>query len=474
MIRPALLLLAVAISVSPVHAAATKLPPEVERTLQGLDVHVDQISAFVQDARTHEVILDINGETSRSPASTMKVITTFAALDTLGPAYTWKTRAYTRGTLRRDTLEGDLILVGGGDPYMTLERWWSFLNGLRHTGLKRIDGDVVIDNSLFSASGQDRAAFDQQPLRAYNVLPDALLVNFQASTFNITADALTNRAEVTVDPLPAGLTIKNELRLGSGRCGGYNYGVSFDSSPKGDADELIVSGVFPAACQQFAIARAVMTAPTYAYGVFKTLWEQLGGSTSGKLRLGVVPENATLAYSYDSLTLAEIIRLVNKYSNNVMARHLLLTLGAEKVGVPATMDAGRKVLYDWLGDHGIASAGTHIDNGSGLSREERTTAKSMASVLQAACESPLMPEFAASLPLAATDGTLRRRFRTPAMQGRLRMKTGRIDDVSAIAGYVSAASGATYIVVIFVNAPNAHNGPGEEIQAALINWVFAR
>ncbi len=473
MIRTASLLLTAAIGISSVHAAS-KLPPEVEKTLQGLNIDVDQISAYIQNARTREVVLDINGDTSRSPASTMKVVTTFAALDTLGPAYTWKTRAYTRGTLHRDTLDGDLILVGGGDPYLTLERWWSFLNGLRHTGLKHINGDVIIDNSLFSASGQDRAAFDQQPLRAYNVLPDALLVNFQASTFNITADAATHRAEVTVDPLPAGLTIKNQVRLGSGPCGGYNDGVSFDGSAKGDADELIVSGVFPAACQQFALARAVMTAPTYAYGVFKTLWEQLGGSASGKLRLGVVPEDAKLAYSYDSLTLAEIIRLVNKYSNNVMARQLLLTLAAEKAGAPATADAGRKILYDWLAEHGISSAGTHLDNGSGLSREERTTAKSMASVLQAAWDSPFMPEFAASLPLAATDGTLSRRFRLPAMRGRLRMKTGRIDDVSAIAGYVNAASGATYIVVIFVNAPGAQSGPGDEIQAALANWIFAR
>jgi D-alanyl-D-alanine carboxypeptidase/D-alanyl-D-alanine-endopeptidase (penicillin-binding protein 4) len=157
-----------------------------------------------------------------------------------------------------------------------------------------------------------------------------------------------------------------------------------------------------------------------------------------------------------------------------MARHLLLTLAAEKMGAPATLDSGRKVLYDWLADHQISTAGTQIDNGSGLSREERITAKSMASVLQAAWESPFMPEFAASLPLAATDGTLRTRFRTPAMHARLRMKTGRIDNVSSIAGYVNAASGATYSVVIFVNAPDAQSGPGEEIQSALLNWIFQR
>jgi D-alanyl-D-alanine carboxypeptidase/D-alanyl-D-alanine-endopeptidase (penicillin-binding protein 4) len=179
-------------------------------------------------------------------------------------------------------------------------------------------------------------------------------------------------------------------------------------------------------------------------------------------------------YTHDSLSLAEVIRLVNKYSSNVMARHLLLTLAVEKAGRPGTTAAGRQVIVDFLASRGIAIPDLVLENGSGLSREERITAAGLGDVLLAAWRSQYMPEFAASLPLSATDGTLRRRFRAPEMQGRLRMKTGSLDDVSALAGYVNAASGRTYVTVVILNHPLAGAGVGEAVQAALVQWVFGQ
>ena len=165
---------------------------------------------------------------------------------------------------------------------------------------------------------------------------------------------------------------------------------------------------------------------------------------------------------------------MNKFSNNVMARHLLLTLGAEKFGAPATAQSGREAVRQWLSDHDIRIPGLALDNGSGLSRDERVTARGLADVLDIAWHSPFMPEFAASLPLSATDGTLRNRFRAAGMQGRLRLKTGRLDDVSGLAGFVNAASGKTYVVVILVNHPGAQNGSADIVQTELIRWVFAQ
>jgi serine-type D-Ala-D-Ala carboxypeptidase/endopeptidase (penicillin-binding protein 4) len=179
-------------------------------------------------------------------------------------------------------------------------------------------------------------------------------------------------------------------------------------------------------------------------------------------------------HTFDSVSLAEIIRLVNKYSNNVMARHLLLTLGAEKFGAPASAESGRNAVRAWLVGRNIDMPGFVLENGSGLSRNERVTARGLADVLDAAWHSPFMPEFAASLPLAATDGTLRNRFRAAGMQGRLRLKTGRIDNVNALAGFVNAASGKTYVVVIILNHPQAHLGAGEPVQTELIRWVFGQ
>jgi D-alanyl-D-alanine carboxypeptidase/D-alanyl-D-alanine-endopeptidase (penicillin-binding protein 4) len=218
-----------------------------------------------------------------------------------------------------------------------------------------------------------------------------------------------------------------------------------------------------------------MKAPDFAYGLFRTFWQQSGGTIGGGMRLGALPADAKLLYSHESLTLAEVIRLVNKYSSNSMARALFLTMGAERVpGRPATAVAAREAVVALLARQGIAAPELVLENGSGLSRIERISVATMAEVLLAAHRSQYMPEFAASLPLSATDGTLKRRFRAPEMQGRLRMKTGSLEDVSALAGFVNAASGRTFVTVVVVNHPAAAQGAGEAIQTALVEWVFGQ
>ncbi|HEY5810898.1 MAG TPA: D-alanyl-D-alanine carboxypeptidase/D-alanyl-D-alanine-endopeptidase [Povalibacter sp.] len=448
-----------------------QLPPSLVRAMKTAGIPANHISIMVRDAGTDEPVVELNADQPRSPASTIKALTTFVALDTLGPSYTWKTQVYRKGRLANGVLTGDLIIVGGGDPYMTSERWWNFVQNLRETGLARITGDVIIDNSFFAPIAADRGDFDDRPWRSYNVLPDALMVNFQTSRLTFTVNPQRSRPQIVVNPLPANLVIRNQAQVGSGKCVGATGGLSFETP---DSATLVVSGVMPAACSGQTLSRAIMTAPEYAYGTFRTLWTQSGGVIDGGLRIAPLPSDAIHIYSHDSLPLPEIIRLVNKFSNNVMARTLLLTLGVERFDAPATAQRGREAVQLWLAEHRIAIPGLVLDNGAGLSRNERITVRGMAQVLDIAWHSPFMPEFAASLPLSATDGTLRNRFRAAGMHGRLRLKTGRIDDVSGLAGFVNAASGKTYVVVILVNHPGAQNGSGEVVQAELIRWVFGQ
>ncbi|HEY5263564.1 MAG TPA: D-alanyl-D-alanine carboxypeptidase, partial [Steroidobacteraceae bacterium] len=178
--------------------AAQRLPPSA-------------VSFVIVDPDTGAEVAGQNPDTPRSPASTIKLVTTFAALDMLGPAYTWHTRAAIHGTLDEGVLDGDLILQGGGDPYMTLERWWSFAHGLRDTGLKAIHGDIVIDNSAFSLPAEDPGAFDGKPNRSYNVVPDALMVNFQSIEFSLMADAGARRVNIVASPHPVNLDIENHI-----------------------------------------------------------------------------------------------------------------------------------------------------------------------------------------------------------------------------------------------------------------------
>jgi D-alanyl-D-alanine carboxypeptidase/D-alanyl-D-alanine-endopeptidase (penicillin-binding protein 4) len=452
----------------------TYLPPEVERVLAQHRVPGTSLSVLVREIGRDEPLVSYNSAVPRNPASTMKVLTTWAALEILGPAYTWRTRAYAIGPVRDQVLDGNLVLVGGGDPFMTADRWWGFVNGLRQAGIERVSGDVVIDNSYFAPQGDDRGAFDNRPYRSYNVLPDALMVNFQTVTLGVIPDPATGSARATVYPWPANLSVDNSVRLLRGSCGRGSGGIVV-AMPDGPAGNRVsLAGSYASGCGPMSVTRAVMRAPDFAYGTFKTFWQQSGGSLAGNWRLGTVPPDARLLYTHDSLSLAEVIRLVNKYSSNVMARHLLLTLAAEKAGRPGTTSGGRQVIVDHLASRGISIPELVLDNGSGLSRQERISAAGLADVLAAAWGSQYMPEFAASLPLSATDGTLRRRFRSPEMQGRLRMKTGSLEDVSALAGYVSAASGRTFVAVILLNHPGADDGSGTAVQTALVQWLFGQ
>lgn len=449
----------------------TQLPPSVMRAMEQLRIPAKSLSVFVQDARSDEILLAINSDESRQPASTIKVLTTIAALDTLGPAYTWTTRAYATGSIVDGKLDGDLVLVGGGDPYITAERWWLFISQLRQTGLKDILGDIVLDRTFFAPLIEDRAAFDRQPWRSYNVVPDALLVNFQTSTFTI-GPGIGRMAEIYVEPRPANLSINNQVRMSSGGCRRARQGLRFESPQGPSGNELTIRGAAPRNCGRYSFTRAVMSAPEFAYGTFRTMWEQSGGTLKGRLRLEAAPSDARLLHEFQSLSLGEVVRLVNKYSNNVMARHLMLTLAAEKYGVPATPENGRRAVFEWLAERNIDTQGFAIENGSGLSRTERVTARGLAQILHAGWHSQYMPEFMASLPLAGTDGTLRNRFRSASMQGRIRMKTGQLDDVSSLAGYVNAISGNTYIVAIVINHPSVQFGAGEDLHAEIVRWVF--
>lgn len=451
--------------------AAAALPDRVSRILAAHEIPADDFSAVVQRVGAPAPLLTVNADRLRNPASTMKLLTTFIALESLGPDFRWRTEAWTDGTLADGRLDGDLYLKGYGDPYMVVERFWLFLRQLRQRGLRAIDGDLGIDNSYFEVPATDPGVFDGQALRTYNVVPDALLVNFQAINFVFRPDPAANRVRIIADPLPANLAIRNGLTLGTGRCGGYQNGIVVAVNNGPAPDRVTFSGRFAGACREYRMSRALLNAPTYAYGVFRSLWEEGGSSIGGNLRVGPVPDTAALFHEMRSVPLGEVIRSINKWSNNVMARHLLLTVGAERFGAPATVDKGRRAAMEFLAARGLDFPGLRIDNGAGLSRDARLSAGGLARLLLAADRSLFRAEFVSSLALAGMDGTMRRRFRDDRLAGRMHLKTGRLDDVFSTAGYVRGRSGADYVVVAIQNGPAAHRGPGEEAQSALLEWV---
>ncbi len=460
------------------------MPASIQQVLTARRVPAGTYGIYVQEVGASEPLLSVNAATGFNPASTAKLLTTWLALEELGPTYSWPTEAYLNGTLERGTLRGDLILKGYGDPYFITERLWQFQQQLRMRGLRAIDGDLVIDNSYFVDEHGDPADFDGQGSRVYNVLPNALLVNFQSVQLNLLPDKTQQTVRVVAEPMPANLAIENRLKAGKSDCW-----ASIEAGQSAQSDRLIVTGTYRPNCGEFSVPRAVLTAPTYAYGVFRTLWQDSGGSLTGDLRMQSVAElnnaaGTSLASPAAGLRqpflrvmsppLTDIITYINKFSNNVMARHLFLTLGAETFEPPATLAKARRAATIALRKNGFEFPELYLDNGSGLSRKDRISAHSMAQVLLAAAQRPWAPEFISSLALSGMDGTMRKRFKTEEIAGQAHLKTGTLNGVSAAAGYVHARSGRDFVVVIMLNYPGASYGPGHEAQNALIRWVYEK
>ncbi|MBN1237557.1 MAG: D-alanyl-D-alanine carboxypeptidase/D-alanyl-D-alanine-endopeptidase [Gammaproteobacteria bacterium] len=449
-------------------AHAAVLPVPVGRVLDGHGISADDVSIVVQALDSDEPALSHLADEPRNPASVMKLLTTWAALEILGPAYTWTTEVYFDGEFDGATLDGDLVLKGYGDPYLVLEEFWKLLRALRRMGLEEITGDLVIDDSYFAVEEDDPGAFDGQPFRAYNVLPNALLVNFQAVNFQFFVDARSGGIRVATEPSLSNLDVRNRVGIADGPCRGYQAGISLFVVGE-DLSAVDLGGAFPRRCGSYALTRSVLRHDTYAYGLFESLWTELGGRFDGTLRKGVVAADRKPAMTWRSPPLGDVIRSINKNSNNVMTRQLLYTLGAEQLGAPGTRAHGVEVVEAFLATKGFDVDPLVIDNGSGLSRRGRVTARLLVDLLRAAAESPFAPEFMSSLSLGGLDGTTRRRFNGRA--GTLHVKTGRLDHVSALAGYVRAASGAPVVVTILVNSENAHRGPGQELEEAVVEWA---
>jgi D-alanyl-D-alanine carboxypeptidase/D-alanyl-D-alanine-endopeptidase (penicillin-binding protein 4) len=452
-------------------AVADELPPGTRSVLTRENVPESSVSIVVREVQSGDSLLMLNADTSRAPASTMKLLPTWAALDLLGPAYAWKTRAYSDEPIVKGVLKGNLYLQGGGDPLLTIERWWRFANDLRQTGLRVIEGDIVIDQSRFIPQNERPEDFDGKFWRTYNVLPDAMLVNWQSSDFTIRPSDDGQSIEITLQPYPEGLVVENRVTLASGRCVGRNNQVSYQIEPA-RPDRVVATGRLSASCGPQSQRLAIMEPAQYAWGTFVTLWRQLGGQFRGGMLRAPTPPAARLLLTHESEPLSEIVRVTNKYSSNMMARSLVLTIAAEMNGTPATTAAGEETIVGWLKTRGLEFPELVIGNGSGLSRQARISADSMAKLLIGARQSRFAPEFLTSLSLGGLDGTLEDRFRNIGDPSRVRMKTGTLRDVSCIAGYVTGKSGRTYAVVVFVNYPGAQNGLGETIQATIIDWVL--
>ncbi|MBD2836660.1 D-alanyl-D-alanine carboxypeptidase/D-alanyl-D-alanine-endopeptidase [Pseudomonas sp. JM0905a] len=429
----------------------TSLPAKVQKALTANKISANSLSLVTLPLTGPGAQTLVNADVSVNPASTMKLITTYAALELLGPTYQWKTEFYADGPLKDGVLNGNLYLKGGGDPKLNMEKLWLMMRDLRANGVREVTGDLVLDRSYFNhpqlPSFNDDGGDDNKP---FLVGPDSLLINLKA--VRLIARAEGGKASLAMEPPLENIRIENKLQVTkAAKCPSWPD-VRYNPVTQFDGTTLIASGKLPEGCSAQTYM-SLLDHPGYAAGAVRAFWKELGGTINGKDRAGDVPKDAKLLARSFSPDLVEVIRDINKYSNNTMAQQLFLSIGA-RYRTDADGDdakAAQRVIRNWLAKKGITAPHLVMENGSGLSRNERVSAREMATILQAAWQSPYAAEFISSLPLVAMDGTMRKRLRRTALEGEAHIKTGTLNTVRAIAGFSRDSNGNTWAVVAILN-----------------------
>lgn len=453
-------------------ARAAGLPASVLVALQRAKVPASAMSVVVERVGDPEPLIAWNASRPMMPASTMKLVTTFSGLSILGPDFRWRTTAYADGPVDPDgTLQGNLYIKGTGDPKLVPEELIDLVDKLRKAGIKRVAGGLVLDKSYFAASTRDLPSFDDDVSAPYNVGPDPLLYAFKAVSFTVTPG---DDGKIAVDVLPplANLSIDNQLVEGTGSCGAAAAAARPTlSAGGGGIMTASFAGDYPLRCGAHTTNLAILDHTTFFARGFLALWQQDGGTIAGPVSEGKVPTTARPLAVHHSPVLGSIVYDINKFSNNVMARNLFLTIGAVAGKPPATPEQSSRAIRAFLQKSGIAMPDLDLENGSGLSREEQVSAQSLAALLQAANASPVAQAFIDSLPIAGIDGTMKNRLTNAGVLGNAHIKTGTLRDVRAIAGYVAGADGQSYVVVSFINDDRAEGA--RAAHDTLLEWIYA-
>lgn len=488
MLRP--VLLAALLAGLGLSTAQAQLPESVSLLLRSANIPEDAMGAIV--LRGNSTVLSHGAERSMQPASTMKLVTTAVGLEQLGPIFRGRTELRTSADVINGVLKGDLILRGGADTDFNADVLAHMLQTLRNQGIVKIKGDLILDRQLFHPARLDIGAlpFDESAEFRYNVIPDALLLN--TNLIDINMNSTERQLTILMQPALENVSITNDMKLVKGSCARWEDGWR-PPEYRRDANgrlQVILHGTFPQNCSK-STSINVLDRNDYADRLFRATWKRLGGTITGTVREApftglpptAEPVGTRMLADHVARALPEVLRDINKTSDNTLARTLFLSLGSlqsdgwlgsRPVAMTAPEDTAsraRQVIQEWFQRHNIDTQGMLVDNGSGLSRTGRIAPAQMAGVLQAMQQSPWAPEFQSSLPIVALDGTMRKRLLDSPAAARARIKTGTLKNVVAIAGYVPDANNQQCVVVAMINSDLVGNGNGRAAVDALIEWV---
>ena len=455
-----------------VTVAHAVLPINLQEALTKAQLPADSVAIVVQPVDGGAPIISHNGAKAMNPASVMKLVTTYAALEALTPAYRWKTEVYRNGPLNQGVLDGDLILKGYGDPALNVTEFWRLLQQVQQQGIRQIKGNLILDLSVYAPEVSQRPVLDDEPWRAYNANPSALLLNGRNTSFRFAVANVGNKPTVQISQefeLPQ-IRVINTMQIRKGACSDWRGDLRYSITPQADGVTVAFSGTLPEQCDERYLELSVLSDTQYVFFSFKKLWAQLGGQFNGQLVLAPVTDANTLVTTWLSPPLDSVVRDINKWSNNVMARQLLLTIALEAGFTPADEAGAVLALKQVLRQRGLQFPELVLENGSGLSRIERVSAEHLAQLLVTAWQRPVMPVLMASMPILGLDGTTKKRLADGASKGMAYLKTGSLEGVSSIAGYLQDQAGKRYVLVVLAN--HARASAVRAVQDALLKQLI--
>lgn len=460
--------------------AQAQLPEPVAGQMAANGIPQDAIGVLV--LRGDTTVLSHLADRPMQPASTMKLVTTLVGLETLGPVFKGRTELRSSGDVVKGVLKGDLVLRGGADADFSGEVLEKMLQALRNQGIDRIAGNLVLDRSLFSPPRSDvgMPPFDEAPEAYYNVIPDALLVNKNMLQIDMRSD--DRKLKLAMQPSLEKVSIGSDMKLVDADCAKWEDGWKRPEAQRIDGRiKVVLHGTFPKNCAR-GYSINVVDRQDYVGRLFRATWKKLGGKFSGDVVDGVAAPESKLLADHVARALPEVVRDINKPSDNTLARTVFLSMGALEAdpmlgsrplaaSTETTFTRADAAVRAWMRQHGIDDVGLVMENGSGLSRLERISAAQMGGLLKAGLRSDWSPEFQASMPIVAVDGTMRKRLKDSPAAGHARMKTGTLSNVTAVAGYVRDALGQQCVVVAMINSDQISNGKGRAVLDALVDWV---
>lgn len=444
------------------------LPAGINQIINKSGIPKKDISIYIKEAgNSKRVVASLNADKPRIPASVVKVLSTYAAVLKLGFDYRWPTKFYSNGKIKNGVLYGDLLVKGFGDPTLSNKDLVEIVSNIKAKGIRKITGNIVIDRSYFKVGTKDNSGFDQHTYSPYNAMPDAMMFNERVSTICVTP----KKNVVTKQTPDASYRVVNNLKPVNKPCRGRYSWPSFKVDKTQEPTTVLLKGPISKHCGTRKLCQVITKPYKSFYYALKDALQKSGVPVNGGFRLNKVPANAKILFTHYSKPLEKIISKTAKKSNNLYARHIMLLLGAKMYGAPATLSKGRQAVAYILKSRGALKQGSlHIDNGCGLSRSSRITAKILAGVYDHAYIK-YGQRWMNTLSIAGVDGTIKRRFRGTIVRKRAWMKTGTLKRVKNIGGYVKSRNSRIYTVVILVNS-NKGNWRASQLQNNVIKWLI--